>query len=63
MRGLDLTDAGFSKLHDKESKFDTSKETQYNLVEPEKFEECNHAAVDRWPVVDPTFANQKEADE
>jgi hypothetical protein len=102
MRGLDLSDSGFSKLHDKESKFDSSKETQYNL-EPEKFENYKQtliqkvnrihalncmsaegddtnvyeilkeytqltreniqtAAVERWPLTDPTFLNQDEAD-
>ena len=46
IRGLDLTDAGFSKLYDKESKFDTSKETQYNL-EPEKFEEYKQKLIQK----------------
>ena len=36
MVGLDLSDAGFSKLHSKESKYSESK-AKYNL-EPEKFE-------------------------
>jgi hypothetical protein len=46
IRGLDLTDAGFSKLHDKESKFDASKETHYNL-EPEKFEEYKQKLIQK----------------
>ena len=46
MRGLDLTDSGFSKLHDKESKFDLSKETQYNL-EPEKFENYKQTLIQK----------------
>jgi hypothetical protein len=46
MRGLDLSDSGFSKLHDKESKFDSSKETQYNL-EPEKFENYKQTLIQK----------------
>ena len=36
IRGLDLSDSGFSKLHSQESKFSNDK-TKYNL-EPENFE-------------------------
>jgi hypothetical protein len=46
MRGLDLTDSGFSKLHDKESTFDSSKEIQYNL-EPEKFETYKQTLIQK----------------
>ena len=102
IRGLDLTDSGFSKLHSQESKFSSDK-TKYNL-EPEKFESykgeliqkvnrmhalTSMAADDdtgticeilkeytkltrenitvardtRWPVTDPPFTSQEDADE
>ena len=45
IRGLDLSDAGFSKLHSNESKLSSDK-TQYNL-EPEKFESFKNTLIQK----------------
>jgi hypothetical protein len=45
MTGLDLSDAGFSKLHSKESKFSDT-QTKYNL-EPEKFESYRETLIQK----------------
>ena len=43
--GLDLSDAGFSKLHSKESHF-SDKETKYDL-EPEKFRNFTQGLIEK----------------
>ena len=45
IRGLDLSDSGFSKLHSAESKFSSDK-TQYNL-DPEKFESFKNTLIQK----------------
>lgn len=45
IEGLDLSDSGFSKLHDKESKFESSK-TKYDLA-PEKFKDYANDLIEK----------------